>query len=143
MSFVQKRGTMWLLQRLKTGEVLTQDVANELRDYIGQLESSQDRSKHLLRTAALQFLGELDPQQAAHVAQQLGPPEYAPPERKSYGHLGEVHQDICLPMLLESDLLDLAYWNKTARNEMVIDILAFAVNNPGVFGLIGPSKTPS
>jgi len=135
---VDKKGTMWLLQRLKAGEVLTEEVAAELFAYISQLEVSQDDSRCYLTNQlfnAIEML--MDRKTAGEIKNSIIVKSNEKKEDLPKFEFSDrlVHRDVRYSEELDSALADLAHHNKTATNEVIVRLLEQAVKMPGFYGL--------
>ena len=137
---LQKKGTMWLLSRLKAGEVLTKETSDELMEYIGQLEISLD--------ASVDFFGKMFEKSVENLLSREGSEKVnkffndtlvkegvkSKPEKFEFSD-GLVHREVCYSEELDSALADLAYHNNTVTNQVIVKILSAGVTIPGTFGL--------
>jgi predicted transcriptional regulator len=147
---VREKGTMWLLQRLKVGEVMTQETFDELLNYIGQLEVSQAACKRYFLNEAINSIEILVDRKNADaikvslneaIGSRFEPKKEVEKETKFKFSDRLVHRDVRYSEELDSALADLAHHNKTATNEVIVRLLEQAVKMPGFYGLNSSSES--
>lgn len=133
---VDKKGTIWLLQRLKAGEVLTQEASTELLAYIGQLEVSQDAAKRHYINQLFNSLDVLtDTQTAIKIQKSIEDALEVKKEEPKFEFSDRlVQRDVRYPEELDSTLADIAHYNKMSTNDVIVRLLEQAVKIPGFFG---------